>query len=339
MGKGSAPSSPDPYASASAQYQYGTQAAAYNAELNRINQTGPTGSTTYQVTGTDPTTGAPIYSENTQLTGPEQQLLAGQQQLGLGGQGLAGQELQAAQQTMQNNPLPTLGQNQDFGAQARKAAYSYATSTMDPYWNQEEEKQDASLRNAGATPGTPAYDNAMTAFHAQRDAAYSQAENQAFGQGLTAQGQQIQQIGQEQQIPLNEFEALSGGTQVNTPSAGQPAQATTSAPDIMQAFQNQYQGQLAGYNANVASSNADLSALAGIASAFIAASDERIKKDIKPLNIKTPRGNALYEYRFNFQPKNTPKQIGVMAQEVEKRTPAAVYKDTFGIRHVDYARV
>ena len=47
MGKGSAPSAPDPYASAAAQYQYGTQAADYSKGLNATNVVTPTGSTTW----------------------------------------------------------------------------------------------------------------------------------------------------------------------------------------------------------------------------------------------------------------------------------------------------
>jgi hypothetical protein len=271
VGKGSAPSAPDPYQSAGAQYQYGTQAAAYNAALNRVNQSGPTGSTTYQVTGNDPATGAPIYSQNTTLSPAEQQLLEGQQRQQLGQQQFAGQALTGAQSALSANPLPTVGQNQNFGQQARDAAYGYATSTLDPYWNEQQRSLDSSLRNSGATPGTPAYDNAMNQFHTQRNQAYSQAENQAFGQGLNAQGQQIQQIAQLQEIPLQEYQSLAGGTQVSAPQASTPAQSTTSAPDIMSAFQNQYAGQLAGYNAQTQSQNADIGALAGLAAAFLLA--------------------------------------------------------------------
>jgi len=274
VGKGSAPSAPDPYQSAAAQYQYGTQAAAYNAALSRVNQNSPTGSTTYQVTGTDPATGAPIYSQNTTLSPVQQQIFQGQQQQQLGQQGLASQALGGARQAIAQNPLPTLGQNQQFGQQARDAAYGYATSTLDPYWNEQQRSLDSSLRNSGATPGTPAYDNAMNQFHNQRNAAYSQAENQAFGQGLNAQGQQIQQIAQLQDIPLQQYQSLIGGQQVAGQGAGGggssvPQVSGVNAPDFMQALQNQYQGQLAGYNANVATGNSELGAATTLLAAFL----------------------------------------------------------------------
>jgi hypothetical protein len=75
-----------------------------------------------------------------------------------------------------------------------------------------------------------------------------------------------------------------------------------------------------------------------LAAAFIAASDKRLKTDIEPIGAKTSRGNSLYTYRYNFQGKDEPKQVGVMAQEAEKVTPDAVLKDQHGIRYVNYAR-
>ena len=270
MGKGSAPSAPDPYQSARAQYQYGTQAADYNKTLNSTNVVGPTGSTTYNVTGMGPN-GAPQYTETQRLSAPQQALLSGQENLGLAGQGAAGNALNTYNETQQNNPLPNTGQLQNFGHQAQQAAYGQATADMDPHWNQQQEQMDASLRNSGAQPGTPAYDNAMKSFQADRASAYGQAENQAFGQGLNAQGQMISQIGQEQQIPLNEYQSLMGGAQVQGAPSSTPGQGNVNTPDIMSAFNNQYQGQLAGYNANVASSNADVGALGTLAAAFLMA--------------------------------------------------------------------
>jgi hypothetical protein len=290
LGKGQAPSAPDPYATAAAQTQGAESVAGFNTALQRPNVVTPYGSTTWTSTpgvttpsggfqGGPPSRGGenPIYGTGTgtapqtpaqytetQSLSPAQQALLSQRE------GTTLQAGQGASDAMGNNPLPTLGQNQQFGADARNAAYGYATSTMDPYWNEQQRQMDASLRNSGATPGTPAYDNAMTQFHTQRDQAYSQAENQAFGQGLNAQGQQISQIGQLRDIPLSEYTALSGGGQPTAASGTAPA-GQANAPDIMSAFQNQYQGNLANYNAQVGSTNADMGALATVAAAFLAA--------------------------------------------------------------------
>jgi hypothetical protein len=275
MGKSSAPSAPDPYASAQAQEQFGTQAAAYNAALNQVNQVGPTGSTTYAQTGTNQATGAPTYTSTTQLSQPEQQLLSGSQELGMQSQELAGNQGQNVANTLGNYQLPTQGQNQAFGQQAQQAAYGVETASMDPYWNQQQEGLDASLRNSGATPGTPAYDNAMQSFQANRSSAYGQAENQSFGQGLSAEGQQISDVNQAQGGQIANYLSLATGTPGATSATGAAGNTTTgastSAPDIMSAFQNQYQGQLANYNAGVASSNADTGAAAGLGAAALLA--------------------------------------------------------------------
>lgn len=270
MGKGSAPSAPDPYQSAGAQYRYGTQAASYNAALNNVNRVSPTGSTTFDVTGYDPTTHAPQYTETQTLSAPQQALLTGQQNLQLNQQGAASNALNRANTAMEQ-PLPNTGDLQNFGSQAQQAAYKTATASMDPYWSQQQEQMDSQLRNAGSHPGDPAYDNAMKAFQANRSSAYGQAENQAFEQGLNAQGQMLNQSSQLRSIPLNEYQALSGGSQVQGAPEANPTTSQTNAPDIMSAFNNQYQGQLAKYNAGVASGNAALGDAAMLAAAFMMA--------------------------------------------------------------------
>jgi hypothetical protein len=272
VGKSSAPSAPDPYSSAAAQYQYGTQAASYNAALNNVNQVGPTGSTSYNVTGTG-AGGAPEYTATTQLSQPEQQLLTGSQALGAQSQELAGQQGENAGSAIEGYQLPTQGENQQFGQNAMNAAYKEQTATMDPYWSQSQESLDASLRNAGAQPGTPAYDNAMQSFQANRASAYGQAENQSFGQGLASEGQQITDVNAAQGGQIGNFLQLATGTPGQSMSTGASGNASTgasvSAPNIMQAFENQYEGQLTGYNANVASSNATTSDASTLAAASL----------------------------------------------------------------------
>src|SRR4030067_362544 len=78
LGKKSGPEAPDPYKVSEAQTQSNKETAAYNASLNRINQSSPFGSINYTQTGTDPTTGAPMYSQETQLSPELQQLLTSQ---------------------------------------------------------------------------------------------------------------------------------------------------------------------------------------------------------------------------------------------------------------------
>nr|WP_294525737.1 hypothetical protein [uncultured Rhodopila sp.] len=340
MSKGSAPSSPDPYQSAAAQYQYGTQAAAYNKALNSTDTVTPTGTTSYQISGYDPTTGAPMYTQTTALSAPQQQLLNTQQSLEQGNQGIAGQVQQQlagiagtgapqtpalqygvngtapVQTSLNTSNVPGIGPTQGYEQYGQNTALAGEEAAIMPGLQQQQEQLDSSLRNSGAHPGDPAYDNAMAAFNAQvanaqtqaagaaitagtglQNTQYNEAANtnqQLFGEDLsagqfanTAAGQQFSQglsgaqlnnqtTGQALQnwatqtgVPLNQLQALMGGTQVNTPQGIAPAQSSTSAPDIMSAFQNQYAGQLAGYNANVASSNAALSDASSLGAAYL----------------------------------------------------------------------
>jgi len=61
------PTPPDPNVVANAQNQQNQRAALYSAGLNRYTTNTPYGSQRYQITGTDPVTGAPTYEQNLSL--------------------------------------------------------------------------------------------------------------------------------------------------------------------------------------------------------------------------------------------------------------------------------
>jgi len=324
MGK-SAPSAPDPYQSAGAQYQYGTEAAAFNKALNATNTYGPTGSTTNQITGYDPVTGAPQYAQVTSLTAPEQQLLTGQQKGGLTEQGI-GQNQAAQLNAITGQPLYSTGPAAKINTtlntsnvpglpsgasldQLGDTAYSKALAgnmaAIEPSLDNREEQLKAQLVNSGNGPGTPAYDNAMREFSAQRASAEAQAGGQAvttgsgvenqryneaansnsqiYGQDLNTLVAQNQAAGMSQDAAIkaaqsqieqrssiaNLINGLFGGSSVQIPgSAGLPS-ASTATPDIMSAFQNAYTGQVAQYNANAGTTDAALGTAATIAAAVI----------------------------------------------------------------------
>lgn len=307
MGK-QAPSAPDPYAAAAAQYGYGTKTAEYNKALNATNQVGPTGSTTNAITGYDPQTGAPIYTQTTQLTPQEQALLGGQEAGGLREQQLASQtlgqvpggslynipgapQLQTQLDTSNVPGLPSTAATGGIQDQATRAVQAQLNAQLDPQWQQQQEQLQAQLVNSGNGPGTPAYENAMSQFNAQKTAAYTQAAGQAqttgaqvgqtqFGEAAQANQQQYQQdlqtmISQNQAQGMGLQEAIQaaqgqlsqregaaqmasglyGASAPNIPGASGIPTAAAAAPNIMQAMQNAYMGQLGNYNANVGTMN------------------------------------------------------------------------------------
>lgn len=444
-GKSSPPQAPDPYQSAQAQYQFGTQAAAYSKGLNAPNTIGPSGSTEQVFTGYDQASGAPQYTTVSQLSPQQQaiydvtqanQLTTGQtagnvaQQVAgtlarplptnpqaptldtslaaptLQTTGLATPTLQGQIDTSQIPRIPGASDLAGFTQQAQDAAYKQQTQYLDPQLSVERQQLDAQLRNSGAQPGSTAYDTAMHAQDLKEQQAYQSAREGAIGQGLQEQqalygegantqqqlfgqataeqqarnqaaqagfgmsAQQLQALnaaraaqfgmseeelqainaarGQQfgenvtqlqnqialNQVPLNEYNALEGGVNPQLPSfglGGNATPATVNAPDIMSAFQNQYQGQLAQYNAGVASQNADMGALAGLASAaIIAASDERVKDDIVRVGDVDDVGTGAYTFRYKGDPE---PHLGFIAQDVERHYPETVV-ELGGVKHI-----
>jgi hypothetical protein len=325
MGKSSAPSAPDPYTSAAAQYTYGTQAASYNAALNNVNTVNPMGSTSFNVTGTSPT-GAPEYTESTQLNPQQQQIYniqqGNEQTTGQTAANLAGQVQKSLAQPLPSNPnAPTLqsqintsgvpgivGSNDldQYTQQQQQAAYANQMQYIQPQLQQQQEQLDNQLKESGAQPGSAAYNNAMQLFQNQAQQQQTNAYNNSYQTGLQAQQalygesantnqqmfgeaatqqqadnqalasqyglntQQLQNYIALQQTPLNEYNSLMSGVSANLPSfdlAGQSSGASAAAPNIMQAMQNQYEGQLAQYNAGVSQSNSEIGDVVGLVGA------------------------------------------------------------------------
>lgn len=75
------------------------------------------------------------------------------------------------------------------------------------------------------------------------------------------------------------------------------------------------------------------SSLSAMLPMLLALSDERAKEDISPVG-KLDDGQTVYSYRYKM---GGPKQIGLLAQEVEKVRPSAVHESPEGVKFVDYA--
>lgn len=143
--------------------------------------------------------------------------------------------------------------------QAINAAYTQATSRLDPQWQQRMASADNQAINRGLAPGSRAYDSGMETLNNARNDAYAQAllnaqtgaGNAAFGQAMAANMQPYQQLA-----------ALKGLTQQNSvPGAG----------DLLGALGSQYQGQLNQYGTQQASKNSFLNGLTTLGAAGIMA--------------------------------------------------------------------
>lgn len=216
MGK---PKPPDPVATAQAQTQSNKDTAAANANLNRVDQYTPYGSSTYQVTGTNPD-GTPKYSQTTDMSAPikgifDSQVANQQQQQDISTNLLGNVASQYSKPIDVSgvNPLTTsagpaaqastggyvtsagngggdiqrsigIDSVPQFVKGAQDAAYKNQMAYLDPQFRNDSSDLESKLAAQGITQGSAAYDRAKSELSRNQTFQQQQAQNAAFGQGL-----------------------------------------------------------------------------------------------------------------------------------------------------------
>lgn len=352
----SAPKPVDPVATANAQSAANIASATAQQRLNMIGTAGPDGTVRYEADPTQPggynqvTTLSPGQQQNYDLSNQiyGQTLGIGQDQLGRISQAL-GQGLTPPQLQGQIG-----GDFNETVNQARDAAYNQATSRLDPQFATRENQMRTQLANQGLGQNSASYQNAQDAFGRERNDAYASARNDAFNQGMAAQNQGFNQSGAQgtfanqaaqqgfqnqatqQNQPINQLSALMGMGQVAQPNGIQYSPTQVGQTDVLGAQALNQQGQWNRYNAQTQASNSMgrglLGGLFSLGSAAITASDIRLKKNIVRLGTR-PDGLGVYAYDYIW---GGPRQIGVMAQEVQRIKPEAVSEIGGGYLGVDY---
>jgi len=222
-----------------------------------------------------------------------------QQQLGLGAE-------QANRAALQQAAQQALGIGQQQFGQGLSAAQQQAALGQQLYG------QGANTAQQLAALGQQQFGQGMTAAQQQ----------QALAQGLYGMGantsQQMAALGQGAQG------AGLQGAQAQL-AAGQAQQQTEQAG--LQALYNQYLQQMsypfqtAQFLANIAMGTGALSGSTTQTNQMGGGfSDRRLKENIRPVG-KTFDGQTIYSYNFKGEPKT---EIGLIAQEVEKKHPEAV---------------
>ena len=172
-------------------------------------------------------------------------------------------------------------------------------------WNQQNQQEIAANQALGTVGANAATGNATTAANAANAAGGAQAgaqvaQGQAVGGGLSS----IANI-------------LGQNPGIFTPTAGAGAPPITMGSDP-----NAMGGSFNNPSAYVAPPQQNFS-------------DERLKENIQEVG-KTHAGVPIYTYNMK---RGGPKQMGVMAQELEQVNPGAVTKNHVGYRMVDYGMV
>jgi hypothetical protein len=347
MSKPKAPRPPDPNVVAGAQTQQNRDTAGYNAQLNRLNTYSPLGSQTYTQTGIDPTTGAPITRQDINLDPAIEQNFRSGLALDQRTTDAAGGRLGQIE-GMQPFSLSGLPQRSDINqvrGNAQDALYKRNTAFLDPQFQQNEDRLRTRLANQGVTEGSEAYTNAMGDFSRNKEFSYGQARDSAIaGGGAEAdrafsmdeqqRNNMISEMLMGRSVPMQELQQLRGMSQPQMPQFQGTPQVGTNPANITDAMGQQYQGQMDVYNQRNNTNNAWLATLGTLGGAALMMSDERVKDDISQVGELNDGTNV---YLFRYKGDDTP-QIGVMAQEVEKKDTKAV-KEIGGIKHVDYAKV
>lgn len=323
MGK-KAPAPTPPTETSAAATGTNVSTAIANAFLTNMNETGPDGSKTFDQTGstqiTDPYTGKtydiPRFSVTTSLSPQQAAIKAKQDAASLNladlGQNLSG----------------TLGQqltgNFKLGNEATESRlFDLGRKRLDPMFAQKDEDLRTRLANQGIKAGSQAYDRELALQGQQQNDAYNNLL-------LTGRGQASQEALTEDNQRINQISALLNGGQVSMPNfmtgAGIQGAPTTDNASIIANNDNQ---RMAAWQSQQAAMGSAIGGLGGL----FALSDERAKTDKKKIG-KTDDGMGIYSYRYKGTPQ---KQIGLMAQEVQKKKPQAVRKGVDGLLRVNYS--
>lgn len=94
--------------------------------------------------------------------------------------------------------------------QAINAAYSQATSRLDPRFQQDENALRTRLQNQGLDPQSEAYVHALREFGQNKNDAYSSAMNSAIGQGTEAGQAVFNQNMTARQMPMQNLLSMQG---------------------------------------------------------------------------------------------------------------------------------
>lgn len=329
MGKGASdpPAAPDPKVTSQAQADANAATARLTAQLNRVNQVGPTGQVTWSQ-GAQPMDRTAWENQEVERArtawnaanppgtpappSPPQAYSGGDNFDNSGGvgqgaasspafdeatfrQSLAGREtphqpgedqwtmtttlspeqqnlydLSTRAQTTYGNIGNTLldnvrGQlsqpvNVDWNAE-RNRALQAQLGRLSPTLASQEEQLRSRLRNSGLTEGSEGWNREFNNFNQGRNDMLLAADLNA---GNTV-GQAIQQQAALRGMPLNEVSALLTGQQVQTPQYQQTQGVNVAPTDVLGAYNQQYQGQLAQYQNQQQQGAAGLGGLFGLA--------------------------------------------------------------------------
>lgn len=349
MGKPKAPEPPDPKETSAASTGTSVSTAIANTMLGNVNQVGPTGSLSYDRTGsydfTDPYTGhtynLPTFTATTSLSPEQQQIFDQSQSAQLGLAQVANQQTGRLRDLLSRDftpeGLPDRGTVPVADQATRQRIEQALMDRLNPQIDRDRQAMETRLANQGLTAGSRAYGASQDDFSrgvndARLGAILAGGDEMARQYGLemgafNAQNDLRAQALQEQMAmrnqPINEITALLSGSQVSMPNFRQNQPSAIPTTDNAGLINQNYQQRYGNYQQQLGNWNSGLGGLFGLGAAAITASDRRLKRDIRAVGNRGPL--TLYEYRYLWDEPCTVRR-GYMAQEVARVVPQAVVR-------------
>lgn len=290
---GSAPPPPDYAGAAREQGEANRRAAIESAYLSNPNMITPTG--TRKVTySRDPVSGNLMPTITDELTPAAQKAFEAQQRVDLALSNLGERSVGRVEDVMGRGfqyggpDIQTslnLGNAPQMPINAGTTAQQAIMQRLQPQIEQNRASMQQNLANQGITPGSEAWNRAMTEQKQGESDLYSQAALQGINADMAARSQAVNEAIQSGQfantaaeqdyarklglynLPLNQVAALMSGAQIQMPQfQGYTGQNIEAAP-LFQGVQAQDQANMSRYNAKVAQANATTNAIVGGATA------------------------------------------------------------------------
>lgn len=186
---------------------------------------------------------------------------------------------------------------------------------------------------AKATALAGATNNARTAARQEGRALTDRATNALAGypaMGMQASGQGAQFGGLGLNYANQGAAGMNSGFQTGASVAGANSQGYGG-------IWNQQQGAYQASQQADAAASAGFGQALGMGAMLLSKSDRRLKTDIEPVGRDERTGLTLYQFAYKSNPEK--HYIGVMADEVEKSHPGAVFEMPDGFKAVDYSQL
>ena len=277
--KPKAPKAPDPYATAAAQTKSNLETARAEAQLNRTNQVGPYGSSTWSNVGDQWTN---TINLDPRLQSAINSQMDIQNKLYNMANSYSGRVADALNQPFTLDGLPQL--TTDFSGDRQRVEqdlYNRGAKYMDKQWKSDEDMLRQNLADRGIGLGNPLYNKELENFRKSRSDAYGDLQSRAiqaggneqsrlYGITADARGRGIQERLLQRNQPLQELAALLGsGGAPEIPQFSQAPGTNVQGVDLGGLINQQYQSKMQNYQNKMNSRGQMMGGLFGLGSSLL----------------------------------------------------------------------